>query len=74
MESITRFITRRLKLVVNEAKSAVARPWERKLLGFSLYATPRTKAPDSATGGEAVQEADSDAYAAYPRPTAGDAG
>jgi RNA-directed DNA polymerase len=36
MKRIWRFITRRLKLVVNEAKSAVARPWERKLLGFSF--------------------------------------
>jgi RNA-directed DNA polymerase len=34
--SITRFITRRLKLKVNEQKSAVARPVERKFLGFSL--------------------------------------
>jgi RNA-directed DNA polymerase len=36
MASITRFITRRLKLRVNTAKSAVARPGERKFLGFSL--------------------------------------
>jgi len=36
MESIERFITRRLKLKVNAAKSAVARPWERKFLGFTL--------------------------------------
>ncbi|HET9088107.1 MAG TPA: group II intron reverse transcriptase/maturase [Acidobacteriaceae bacterium] len=34
--SITSFITRRLKLKVNEAKSAVARPAERKFLGFSI--------------------------------------
>jgi RNA-directed DNA polymerase len=34
--SITGFITRRLKLKVNEAKSAVARPADRKFLGFSL--------------------------------------
>ena len=34
--SITRFITRRLKLKVNEQKSAVARPVERKFLGFSF--------------------------------------
>ena len=34
--SITGFITRRLKLRVNEAKSAVARPVERKFLGFSF--------------------------------------
>src|SRR5665811_1027184 len=36
MMSITRFITQRLKLKVNEAKSAVARPQERKFLGFSF--------------------------------------
>lgn len=35
-QSITSFITRRLKLKVNEQKSAVARPAERKFLGFSL--------------------------------------
>jgi RNA-directed DNA polymerase len=34
--SITNFITRRLKLKVNEQKSAVARPVERKFLGFSI--------------------------------------
>jgi RNA-directed DNA polymerase len=36
MQSVTGFITRRLKLKVNEAKSAVARPQERKFLGFSF--------------------------------------
>jgi RNA-directed DNA polymerase len=36
MKSITRFITHKLKLQVNEAKSAVARPQERKFLGFSF--------------------------------------
>ena len=36
MESMTRFITTKLKLKVNEQKSAVARPWERKFLGFSF--------------------------------------
>jgi RNA-directed DNA polymerase len=36
MESVTRFITQKLKLKVNEAKSAVARPQERKFLGFSF--------------------------------------
>jgi RNA-directed DNA polymerase len=36
MESITRFITTQLKLKVNQQKSAVARPWERKFLGFSF--------------------------------------
>jgi RNA-directed DNA polymerase len=36
MESITRFITEQLKLKVNETKSAVARPQQRKFLGFSF--------------------------------------
>ena len=36
MESVTGFITRKLKLKVNGEKSAVARPWERKFLGFSF--------------------------------------
>jgi len=36
MQSVTGFIQRRLKLQVNEAKSAVARPQERKFLGFSF--------------------------------------
>jgi RNA-directed DNA polymerase len=50
MESISRFITKKLKLKVNEAKSAVARPQERKFLGFSFTAGPnikRTIAPKS---------------------------
>jgi RNA-directed DNA polymerase len=36
MASLRAFITRRLKLAVNAQKSAVARPAERKFLGFSL--------------------------------------
>jgi RNA-directed DNA polymerase len=36
MTNVTRFLTCRLKLKVNEAKSAVARPGERKFLGFSF--------------------------------------
>lgn len=34
--SITRLLHSRLKLKVNEAKSAVAQPWQRKFLGFSF--------------------------------------
>jgi len=48
MESITRFITQKLNLKVNETKSAVARPQERKFLGFSFTDGPdikRTIAP-----------------------------
>ena len=36
MTSITAFITCKLKLRVNQQKSAVARPWQRKFLGFSF--------------------------------------
>ena len=43
MESITRFITHKLKLKVNETKSAVARPQQRKFLGFSFSAGPEIK-------------------------------
>src|SRR6202158_497782 len=43
MKSITRFITQRLKLQVNETKSAVARPQERKFLGFSFTTDPEVR-------------------------------
>jgi RNA-directed DNA polymerase len=36
MESITGFVEQRLKLRVNREKSAVARPWQRKFLGYSF--------------------------------------
>jgi RNA-directed DNA polymerase len=36
MSSITRLLTTKLKRRVNSEKSAVARPWERKFLGFSF--------------------------------------
>jgi RNA-directed DNA polymerase len=50
MTSIAHFITQELKLKVNEAKSAVARPQERKFLGFSFTEGPeilRAIAPKS---------------------------
>ena len=36
MENVTRFLSKKLKLTVNQQKSAVARPGERKFLGFSF--------------------------------------
>ncbi len=36
METVSRFITRKLKLRVNEAKSSVNRPWNSKFLGFRV--------------------------------------
>jgi RNA-directed DNA polymerase len=43
MNSVTRFITQKLQLKVNETKSAVARPQERKFLGFSFTNGPAVK-------------------------------
>jgi RNA-directed DNA polymerase len=43
MQSLTRFLSQRLKLTVNAAKSAVARPWQRKFLGYSLTAHQKPK-------------------------------
>jgi RNA-directed DNA polymerase len=40
MESVKRFLTHKLKLKVNEGKSAVAKPQERKFLGFSFLVPP----------------------------------
>jgi len=37
MESVKRFLTGKLNLKVNETKSAVAKPQERKFLGFSFF-------------------------------------
>jgi RNA-directed DNA polymerase len=36
MASVSRFLERRLKLKLNQAKSAVDRPWNRKFLGYSM--------------------------------------
>ncbi len=37
MESVTRFVTNKLRLKVNEQKSAVGLVWDRKWLGISFY-------------------------------------
>lgn len=50
MKSVTEFLSKRLRLKVNVEKSAVARPWERKFLGYSMtwHKQPRLKvAPES---------------------------
>ena len=36
MDSMEKFLTKRLRLKVNREKSAVARPWEREFLGYSF--------------------------------------
>lgn len=45
MKSVTDFLTNRLHLKVNAEKSAVARPWERKFLGYTMtwHKRPRLK-------------------------------
>jgi RNA-directed DNA polymerase len=40
MASLTRFVERRLKLQINTEKSAVARPWHRSFLGFTVKDDP----------------------------------
>ena len=42
-ESITAFLAKRLKLKVNQTKSAVARPWKRKFLGYSMTSENRPR-------------------------------
>lgn len=43
MESVARFLTKRLRLKVNRDKSAVDRPWNRKFLGYTMTPHFRTK-------------------------------
>ena len=43
MESVTRFLTKRLRLKVNASKSAVGRPQDRKFLGFRFTAGEEPK-------------------------------
>jgi len=50
MQSITRFLAKKLRLTVNKEKSAVDRPWNRKFLGYSMtsHQSPKLKvAPNS---------------------------
>ena len=56
MASLTRFLEKKLRLKVNAEKSAVARPWQRKFLGYlgdgtspmTMHKAPRLKAaPES---------------------------
>lgn len=52
MASITTFLEERLKLTVNQEKSAVDRPWNRQFLGYGMtnHRTPKLK-----TGEKAVE-------------------
>ena len=59
MASVSRFLTQKLRLKVNEAKSAVARPEECKFLGFSISndGGERRVAPNGQTRQSFVEEA-----------------
>ena len=48
LSSVTRWLTKQLRLVVNQSKSAVDRPWNRKFLGFTFTTRrKRSIAPSS---------------------------
>ena len=49
LKSLTKFLSERLRLQVNEGKSAVGRIWERKFLGYTMtwHKPPRLKAAKS---------------------------
>jgi len=53
MGSLTRFITTKLKLKVNEQKSAVARPWNESFWG-SAYLESGTQTADRAESGAPI--------------------
>jgi len=59
MAKLTVWLKEHLKLTVNEAKSAVARPWERKFLGYGLTRARKLKiaAPSIVRFKGAVREA-----------------
>ncbi len=50
LESLTRFLSNKLRLKINSEKSAVARPWYRKFLGYSMtfHKRPRLKVASAA--------------------------
>ena len=43
MKSVKHFVEKRLRLKVNEEKSAVARPWTRVFLGFTFSSHKKCK-------------------------------
>lgn len=51
MKRTTKYLEKKLKLKVNESKSAVGRPWERKFLGFTIS----SRTPKRAIAKESVQ-------------------
>jgi hypothetical protein len=58
MESLTRFIMSKLKLQVNQQKSAVARPWGKEVSRIQLHECRHTQTANRAESGGPVQGAD----------------
>ena len=56
MASVTKFLEKKLRLQVNKEKSAVARPWERKFLGFSFTNNKAPKRRIAPTALEQVKQ------------------
>lgn len=63
-QSVTRYLTKQLKLKVNIQKSAVARPWSRRFLGYSMTGH---KAPRLKVATQSVQRLKSKLRAAFRR-------
>ena len=67
MEGVKRFLTRKLRLKVNESKSAVARPKDRKFLGFSFTRGESVRRRIAPQGHSPLQGTDSRTDTAHTR-------
>lgn len=56
MASIKEFLEQKLKLKVNDKKSAVGRPWARKFLGYSMTVDKKTKLKVSPTAKDRLKD------------------
>jgi len=56
LKSLTSFLERRLRLQVNVEKSAVARPWERKFLGYSFTRHREARLKVATISGQRLKE------------------
>lgn len=56
LKELGEFLEKKLKLQVNGQKSAVARPWERKFLGYSVTVHKTTKLKIASTSVERLKE------------------
>lgn len=56
MAAMRSFLEKKLKLRVNEEKSAVARPWERKFLGYTMSRERKPRLKIAATSRQRLEE------------------